>query len=219
MSNGANAVALAFAVAVALLCALLQGAGLVEALRFDRGEIEGGAWWRLLSGNFVHLGTSHLLMNLAGLALVVSLVWRRFSAAEWAFVTLSCSLLVGAGLYALNPEIGWYVGFSGTLHGLIVAGSAADLRHYPRSAALLLVLIAGKLAWEQYAGALPGSEATAGGRVVVDSHLYGAIGGALLAPPMLALQRRRARLAARLAARPAVPEDASGDERAAGGGT
>lgn len=195
MTDRGHTVALAFACAVATLCLLLQGAGLVEALRFDRDEIGAGAWWRLLSGNFVHLGTSHLLMNLAGLALVVSLVWRRFGAAEWAVVTLLCSLVVGIGLYALNPDIDWYVGFSGTLHGLIVAGSVADLRHYPRSAALLLVLIAVKLLWEQYAGALPGSEATAGGRVVVDSHLYGAIGGALLAPPLLALQRWRARRA------------------------
>ena len=201
MSERARAVVLALA--IALLCTLLQGAGLVEALRFDRAEIDAGAWWRLLSGNFVHLGASHLGMNLVGLALVVSLVWGRFGAAEWAVVTLFGSLVVGIGLYVLNPEIGWYVGFSGTLHGLIVAGSVADLRHYPRSAALLLLLIAGKLAWEQYAGALPGSEATAGGRVVVDSHLYGAVGGALLAPPMLALQRRRARRAAAGGARAA----------------
>ena len=196
---------------MALLCALLQGAGLVELLRFDRGEIDAGAWWRLLSGNFVHLGSAHLMMNLVGLALVVSLVWRRFSAAEWIVITLLCSSVVGGGLYALNPEIGWYVGFSGTLHGLIVAGSVADLRHYPRSAAVLLALIAGKLLWEQYAGALPGSEATAGGRVVVDSHLYGAVGGALLAPMLLVLRRLRGR-------RPPRP-DARGNARAVMRGT
>ena len=189
----AHVAALLFALGIALLCTLLQGTGLIEALRFDRHRIADGAWWRLLSGNFVHLGTSHLVMNLAGLALVVALVWRRFGALEWALVTLLSSLSVGAGLYALNPTIGWYVGFSGTLHGLLVAGCLADLRHFPKSAAALLALIGGKLAWEQLAGALPGSEATAGGRVVVDAHLYGAIGGLLLAPPLLWRRRRRAR--------------------------
>mgnify|MGYP000312098150 CR=1 FL=1 len=185
--------ALALAATIALLCTLLQGAGLVETLRFDREAIAGGAWWRLLSAHFVHLGTSHLLMNLAGLGLVAALVWERFGAAEWAALTVFSSLAVGVGLLLLNPELGWYVGFSGTLHGLIVAGCLADLRHYPRSAALLLVLVAGKLLWEQLAGALPGSEATAGGRVVVDAHLYGALGGAALAPALLAHRRRRER--------------------------
>lgn len=184
-----------FAVAVAALCIALQGAGLVEPLRFDRAAIEGGAWWRLLSGNFVHLGTGHLLMNVAGLALVVLLVWGQFDALEWAATVLFGSVVVGLGLYALNPDIGWYVGFSGTLHTLVVAGSIGDLRDYPRSAALLLALVAAKLLWEQLAGALPGSEATAGGRVVVDAHLYGAIAGLLAAPALLfrrAWRERRA---------------------------
>ena len=191
MADRMRARALLFALLVALLCVLLQGAGLVELLRFDRGAIAEGQWWRLLSGNFVHLGTSHLSMNLVGLALVVALVWPGFGAAEWALLTLLSSLVVGAGLYRLNPEIGWYVGFSGTLHGLVAAGCLADLRRYPRSAALLLALVAGKLAWEQLAGALPGSEATAGGRVVVDAHLYGALGGAAVAAPLLLWRRRR----------------------------
>lgn len=186
--------AIGFALAVALSCIALQGMGLVEALRFDREAIEGGAWWRLISGNFVHLGASHLIMNLAGLALVVALVWSHFDAVEWALLTLFSSLLVGLGLYLLNPEIDWYVGFSGTLHGLIVAGCLADLRDYPRSAGLLLALVAGKLLWEQFAGALPGSESTAGGRVVVDAHLYGAIGGAVLVPVLLLGRRRREQL-------------------------
>jgi len=78
---------------------------------------------------------------------------------------------------------------------LIIAGSLADLRVYPKSAAILLTLVIGKLIWEQLSGPLPGSESTAGGFVVVDSHLYGAIGGALIGLVLLAFfawQRRRA---------------------------
>ena len=183
--------ALRFAVALGLLCLALQGAGLVEALRFDRQAIANGAYWKLLSGNFVHLGASHLGMNLAGLALVAALVWRQFDWAEWAALTALSSVVVGCGLFALNPEIGWYVGFSGTLHGLIIAGCLGDLRDYPKSAALLLVLVVAKLGWEQVGGALPGSEATAGGRVVVDAHLYGALAGLAMAPALLWHRRRR----------------------------
>jgi len=83
----------------------------------------------------------------------------------------------------------WYVGFSGTLHGLVIAGALADLRHYPKSAALLLILIIGKLVWEQISGALPGSESVAGGNVVVNAHLYGAIGGGVAGILLLLLKR------------------------------
>lgn len=172
--------ALMLALGVGALCTLLQAAGLDGVLRYDRDSILGGAWWSLLSGNFVHLGWSHLGMNLAGLGLVAALVWDRFRAIDWAFLIVACSLAVGGGLLWLNPEVRWYVGFSGTLHGLLVAGSVADLRVWPRSAALLLVGVAAKLGWEQVAGALPGSESVAGGFVVVDAHLYGAIAGAVL---------------------------------------
>ena len=56
------------------------------------------------------------------------------------------------------------MGFSGTLHGLIIAGTLADLRYYPKSAGVLLVLVVGKLAWEQSPALLPGSESVAGGQ-------------------------------------------------------
>lgn len=190
------------AVGIALLCLLLQGAGLVDVLRFDRAAIENGEWWRLLSGNVVHLGRSHLWMNLAGLGLVVALVWRQFDAIEWAMLCVFASAVVGLGLFRLNPEIAWYVGFSGTLHGLIIAGCLGDLRDYPKSSGVLLALVIGKLIWEQFAGALPGSEATAGGRVVVDAHLYGAVAGAVLAPALLWRRHRRETRRARQVLRP-----------------
>ncbi len=173
------------AICVALLCIALQYAGLDDVLRFERNEIDQGYWWLLLTGNFVHLGQSHLWMNMAGFALVVALVWSHFSARIWLLIIIFASLVVGLGLWRFNPEVGAYVGFSGTLHGLIIAGCLADLRTYPKSAATLLTLVVAKLAWEQFSGPLPGSESTAGGSVVVDSHLYGAIGGAIIGSALL----------------------------------
>jgi len=183
--------AIAMAVAVATLCFVLQTAGFDQILRFDRDAIANGQVWLLLSGNFVHLGSSHLLMNMAGFALVVALVWTHFNCVEWVLIMLFSSLVVGVGLYLLDKEVFWYVGFSGTLHGLIIAGSLADVRHYPKSALLLLTLIIGKLAWEQFAGALPGSESVAGGSVVVNAHLYGAIGGAVMGLLLLLIKHNR----------------------------
>jgi len=183
--------AIALAIAIGALCAVLHVAGFDQSLRFDRNAIESGEFWLLLTGNFVHLGSSHLLMNMAGFALVVALVWSHFTTVEWVLITVFSSLVVGIGLYLLDSEVFWYVGFSGTLHGLVIAGSLADLRHYPKSAALLLILIIGKLAWEQFLGALPGSESVAGGSVVVNAHLYGAIGGAVMGVLLLLFKRSK----------------------------
>jgi len=87
------------------------------------------------------------------------------------------SLFVGGGLYWFNPELIWYVGLSGVLHGLFIAGGWQEYKHYGKSGALLLALIVAKLIWEQNMGAMPGSEAVSGGRVMVDAHLYGALSG------------------------------------------
>jgi len=173
------------AICVALLCISLQYAGLDDVLRWERGLIAQGQWWLLLTGNFVHLGQGHLWMNVAGFVLVVALVWTHFSAKQWFLIIVFSSLVVGVGLWHFNPGVTGYVGFSGTLHGLILAGCLADLRTYPKSAAILLALVIAKLTWEQFSGPLPGSESTAGGSVLVDSHLYGAIGGAIIGAALL----------------------------------
>jgi len=182
--------ATALALAIVLLCCALQYFGLDQTLRFDRDAIANGQFWLLLTGNFVHLGLNHLLMNMAGLLLIVALVWSHFNVLQWLLITVFCSLVVGVGLYLLDKEVFWYVGFSGTLHGLIIAGTLADFRHYPKSAGILLFLIVGKLVSEQLSGALPGSESVAGGSVVVNAHLYGAIGGAVIGAILLLVQRQ-----------------------------
>lgn len=177
------------AIGIAVLCIALQLTGLEPTLRFDRQAIEKGHWWLLLSGNFVHLGNNHLWMNMAGFALIVALVWTQFNVWEWLLITLFSSLCVGVGLFLFDHEVNWYVGFSGSLHGLIIAGSLADLKRYPRSAAALLIMVGAKLAWEQLAGPLPGSESVAGGSVVVNAHLYGAIAGLVIGAVLLAVRR------------------------------
>jgi len=189
LSIAVRSPALWLAIFVAALCIALQFAGLAEAWRFDRQAIAQGAWHQLLTGNFVHLGRGHLWMNMTAFVLIVALVWQHFKAWQWFIIIIGASLCVGIGLYLRDPEVIWYVGFSGTLHGLIIAGCFADMKHYPQTAGSLLALTIAKLAWEQFSGPLPSSEATAGGPVVVNSHLYGAIGGAVIALLLLGLQR------------------------------
>jgi rhomboid family GlyGly-CTERM serine protease len=77
----------------------------------------------------------------------------------------------------LNPGLIWYVGLSGVLHALFVAGLLGDIREHAALGWLVLLGFAGKIIFEQMYGPLPGSERSAGGPVVVDAHLYGAIAG------------------------------------------
>ncbi len=174
------------------MAAALGGEEARQLLRYERGAILQGEAWRLLTAHLVHLGPSHLLLNLAGLGLVQLLVGPYLPPRAWWAALLLAGLAVSGGLLLLDPGLRWYVGLSGALHGLLAAGALAALLAggAPWEGGLLLALLAAKLAWEQLAGPLPGSEAAAGGPVVVDAHLYGALGG-LPAGLWAGLSRRR----------------------------
>lgn len=155
----------------------LGGSGLWTLFRFDREAILHGQVWRIFSGHLAHLGWSHWAMNIAALALIWALVGARFNDRQWLWIFFGLCLTISLGLLVFNPALTWYVGLSGVLHGMLVAGVLADIRTGHRSSYALLVLIGAKLIWEQMAGPLPGSELTAGGAVIIDAHLYGGLGG------------------------------------------
>jgi rhomboid family GlyGly-CTERM serine protease len=157
----------------------LAGSAGRQWLRYDRNAIADGELWRLLSGHLVHLNPAHVLLNLAGLWLVWLLAGHRLSVRAWTSVIVITIACMDAAFWFLEPGLNWYVGLSGLLHGLLLAGVVAGLKTAPIDSAVLGLLVLLKLLYEQTAGPLPGSEATAGGPVVVDAHLYGALGGAL----------------------------------------
>ena len=179
------------ALAAAALLFGLGGEAVREWGRYERAALEAGQLWRLLTAHLVHLGAGHLLLNVAALIVIRFLVDDLLSAREWLGAALVSALAVDAGLYFFAPEVGWYVGFSGVLHGLLAAGIVAMLPAQAGFAAVLGVALAGTLVWEQVAGPLPFSEATSGGPVIVMSHLFGTIGGAAFALPCLAVRGRR----------------------------
>src|SRR3569623_1939369 len=114
------------------------------ALRFERTLVLRGEVWRLISGHLVHRGGSQLLLNLAGLALIWGLFQRQLGTLEWWWVWLASTLAVSAGLFFFNLNLGWYVGHSGVLHGLYIAGLLMALRQDPwwGDGALLAVVVA-----------------------------------------------------------------------------
>jgi rhomboid family GlyGly-CTERM serine protease len=146
---------------------------------FDRSAIAAGEVWRLLSGHLVHLGVSHLALNLAGLLLVWYLVGAAFSRMQWLIVLVADFVVVNLGLWFLQPQLAWYVGLSGILHGLLAAGILGNLNTRRVDVLILGVALVAKLIYEQLVGPLPGSEESTGGAVIVAAHFYGAIGGAI----------------------------------------
>ena len=159
------------------VCLLLQWLDTSQTLGYSRDLIQQGDFWLMISGHLLHLNWNHFWMNMAGLLLGAVFFGAYFSLRIWLGLMLFSMLFSSMALYLLNPELQFYVGMSGVLHGLLVAGAIEEYKHYPKSGIILGLLLLVKLLWEQVAGALPGSESMAGGQVLVDAHLYGAMAG------------------------------------------
>ena len=156
---------------------LLFGDDAALRLRYDRAAIGSGEFLRLVSGHAVHLGVAHYLLNIAGLVVVWYLVGAAFSTRVWAVIIATSLAAMNAGFWFLMPTLDWYVGLSGLLHGILAAGITGIWRTRRTEALILAALILAKLIHEALIGPLPGSEGTAGGDVVTEAHLLGAIGG------------------------------------------
>jgi rhomboid family GlyGly-CTERM serine protease len=153
-----------------------------ESVRYDRQAVLAGELWRLLTAHLIHSDFVHLGWNLAGLVLVAWLFGREFRAREWGLILLGSTVAVDLGFLLLEPQLDWYVGFSGVLHGLMAAGLCAWLWRSPDSmTALVATVFAAKLTWEHFAGPLPFTSGSLDLPVVHQSHSYGAVGGLVAA--------------------------------------
>jgi rhomboid family GlyGly-CTERM serine protease len=182
--------------AIAVCCLALAAGGepVREWARYDRGGLENGELWRLLTGHLVHLGFGHLWPNLLALVVIGSLFEDVLTPAEWLAATVAAVLAIDVGLYMLDSEVQWYVGLSGVLHGFVACGALLLLRRRQFIGGLLALGLGAKLAWEHWAGPVPFTAASVGGPVIVAAHLYGAAAGALAALVFLGIRRRHSRL-------------------------
>lgn len=184
----------AFGGAIAVLSLGLQTGGTTvrDALMFDRLRIIDGELYRLATGHLVHLDWRHLLLNLAGLMLVWVLVGDRYRALGWLVIAAVSAATIDGLFWWLIPELRWYVGLSGVLHGLLIAGAIGLIRERRGEALVLLVVVVAKLMYEHLFGPMPVSADTSGSSVITEAHLYGAIGGAIAAVVMLFVSNRQA---------------------------
>ena len=163
-------------------------------LELDRLRIAEGEWWRLLSGNLVHYGFYHLLMNLAALLVCGYVFFLRCNLWLYGGLLLFSGLCVGLGVYWGTPELMFYRGLSGVLHGLIIFGFLFSFKQTPWINGIGLMLVIGKLIHEQSAAyQATDLQQLLPVPVVVDAHLYGAVSGLLFALGYAAVQGYRRR--------------------------
>ncbi len=129
----------------------------------------------------MHLGWRHAVLDLAAALMIGWLFGGTFTSARWAWILAASLIAVNAGLWWLNPDVVWYVGLSGVLHGAVGAAAVAWIATGRPGGYWLLTGLVLKLAAEQAFGPLWLTGAAAGGPVIVDAHLYGAVGGTLAA--------------------------------------
>ena len=158
----------------------LQAFDQIDNWQFNRELVEQGHVWLFLSSHIVHLTWTHWLLNMAGLGIVAFFFSPHASAKQWFMVLIVSACTINIGLWFWLPEIRYYVGLSGVLHGLFLYGALREIHFYPTSGYALTIVLIAKLIWEFFYGALPGSEDMTGGHVLTEAHLLGAIGGTLV---------------------------------------
>lgn len=98
------------------ICAITSAVYLLPPLQallvYDREAVSDGELWRLLTGNLVHFSGAHLAKDMAAL-LVAGIVIELRGHRQLALLGFLSSLLIGIGLYVLEPDVLIYGGLSG----------------------------------------------------------------------------------------------------------
>lgn len=153
-----------------------------HALRYQPTNLNIDTWWSFITGHFVHLNISHGILNLIAWCLIWLYARGTVTPLLWLISIIVCTLGTSLGLLWISEAISWYVGLSGMLHGLLFIALYQLIRQHTQDITLYLVTIVliFKLIYENQYGPVPGTAALAGGNVISDAHLYGAISGALV---------------------------------------
>jgi rhomboid family GlyGly-CTERM serine protease len=133
--------------------------------------------WRLLTATFCHTNFNHLAMNLIGLVVTIGLFIDTFKNRLLLPLIIFTSLFIGLALFLFEPQVIWYMGLSGVLHGLFSFAVAKDIARKDRWGYLLGGGLFIKVSHEQLYGAHQSTIELINAPVLVNAHLYGAIAG------------------------------------------
>lgn len=171
--------------------------------QFARSTFAAGAWWQLVTSQWVHFNFLHAAVNAVAMALML-VTFERLVDARIQLVALVGGYVGVALVVALDSTCSYYAGASGALHGFFAGNVVALLlaQRHPvgeRSQLLRLggvVLLAGLIAKLMVQSVSEDSSAVSwlGFTTYHPAHQAGAAGGAVAV--LLALAWRRSRLSA-----------------------
>lgn len=180
MINARLMIPLLLLIALFAIAQLLQQSGI--ELRLLSTTLDDHAWYRLVTGHLVHTNWLHMVMNSAALLITLLLFPACWKPRLLGSCLLWDALFISFGLLLLFPQIGWYAGFSGIIHALLMTGALLSLRE--PVAKILLVLLVAKVGWELWSGGESVSSDLIEAPVIYEAHLLGLIAGALAALPL-----------------------------------
>ena len=171
-----------FFIIVGLISSLLwlTGSSGLDALSYQRDAVNTGQLWRLLTGHFVHSNGWHLLLNLVSLMMIGLLFSQHLSLLLWAVAFIASGLIISACYFFIAPQYQYYIGLSAILYGVIIIGALLDLKQQTLIAALVLVVVTGRVIFQQYSGSVESLADLIESRVAIESHLFGIISGYVL---------------------------------------
>jgi rhomboid family GlyGly-CTERM serine protease len=155
--------------------------------QFDRVAYDGGAWWLVLTAQWVHFGWLHAGANVLA-AGVLLLAFRRLVDGRVQAVALVGGYVGVAVVLVLDTGCTYYAGASGALHGLLAGSALGVLLSAPQhvasrtrsrwvGAGLLAGLVA-KLLFQRWNGE-PAAPGWLGMATYYPAHEAGALGGLL----------------------------------------
>ncbi|WP_096086701.1 rhombosortase [Agaribacterium haliotis] len=167
-----------FIVSLVVFCLGVAHEQLNPILSWDRSAIEQGQWWRIVTGNIVHLNVNHMLMNLSIYVLAALLFKKYCGWRQWYGSFLFIATGVGLALYVFDASLQNYVGLSGVLYGMIAQQLLLQSRQQPWLYLFIYAVLVYKVVAQQGAD-YDASEMKAfiGGNVIASAHLYGLILG------------------------------------------
>ena len=161
----------------------------LQSFALDRGDLRDAEIWRIWTGPLVHNSWEHLGLNLAGLVLLQQMFGQELRpvVAAWGYAVVA---VVVAICFMAFSRFGYVLGLSAVLHGLFAYAGCLGLRRDGLLAAGALLLVGGKVLWEQIEGPSGVIQDIIGLPVAADTHLYGFAGGLLLGAVMAATRGR-----------------------------
>lgn len=150
-------------------------------LQYERTPVLHGEVWRIFTAHLTHINRNHLSLNIVGIIFIFLLWGDLLTPWKWVAASACCMLGISLGHVLFSPQLNWYRGFSGVLHGLVILGVLREIQGGNKWYRIVLVAVIAKILSEQTLGPMSMTHQFINAPVVPSAHLWGAISGGAVA--------------------------------------